>query len=89
MEDQPTKLDKAIKISAIAGALIVALSAAYYLVIFLPNKAKQQQEFDKGKQELRQECAMWAIDKAKVGDTKYDPEAYDDYFKICLNKKGL
>lgn len=38
MENQPTTLDKAVKISIIAGALIVALSLAYYLVIFLPKK---------------------------------------------------
>ena len=49
MENQPTRLDKAVKISIIAGALIFALSIAYCLVIFLPQKEKvrveqQQQE---------------------------------------------
>ena len=38
MESQPTQLDKAVKISIIAGALITALSIAYYLVIFMPKK---------------------------------------------------
>lgn len=49
MENQPTTLDKAVKVSIVAGALIVALSFAYYLVVFLPKKeatrvAQQQQE---------------------------------------------
>jgi len=42
MENQPTKLDKAIKISIIAGVLMASLSVAYYLVVFLPkNEAKK------------------------------------------------
>lgn len=89
MENQPTKLDKAVKISIIVGALVIALSVAYYSVIFLPNKAKQQQKFDKEKQELKQECAKWALDKSKTGETKYDQEAYDDYFERCLREKGI
>jgi hypothetical protein len=49
MENQPTQLDNVVKISIIAGALMVALSLAYYLVIFLPKKeetriAQQQHE---------------------------------------------
>jgi len=45
MENQPTKLDKAIKISIMVGALLVALSIAYYFVIFLPQiKDAQLQE---------------------------------------------
>ena len=60
MENQPTKLDKAVKISVIAGALIVALSIAYYLVIFLPHKTKmafeqQQQEQQTKKEQQQQE----------------------------------
>jgi uncharacterized protein YxeA len=82
-------MDKALKISIIVGILIVALSIAYYLVIFLPNKAKQQQENDKVKQEQKQECAKWALDKSKTDETNYDQSAYNDYLKRCLNEKGL
>jgi len=38
MKNQLIKLDKEMKISIIAGILIVALSIAYYLVIFIPKK---------------------------------------------------
>lgn len=41
MENQPTKLDKSVKISIIAGTLIVALSIAYYLVIIPIVKEKK------------------------------------------------
>ncbi len=44
MENQPSKIDKAVKISIIVGTLIVALSIAYYLVIFLPKKAEMALE---------------------------------------------
>lgn len=43
MENQTTKLDKAMKISIIIGALMVALSVFYYLVI-LPQKKTTNQE---------------------------------------------
>ncbi|MDO9231372.1 MAG: hypothetical protein Q7U36_02710 [bacterium] len=38
MQNQSTKLDKAVKISIVAGALVVALSVAYYFFIYLPKK---------------------------------------------------
>lgn len=58
MENQPTKLDKVMKISIIVGALIVGLSIAYYLVVYIPKRDEsklarqkdneyQQQMFDK------------------------------------------
>ncbi len=53
MEKQSTKLDKVFKISIIAGALIIALSIAYYLVIFLPQKEKGRVEQQKQEQEIR------------------------------------
>ena len=40
MENQTRKLDKAVKISIIMGVLIISLSVAYYLVIFLSQKEK-------------------------------------------------
>lgn len=55
MENQPTTLDKAVKISIIAGSLVVALSIAYYLVIFLPQKEKTRIEQQKQEQEARAE----------------------------------
>ena len=53
MENQPTALDKAVKISVIIGALIVALSLAYYLVIFMPQKEKARVEQQKQEQETQ------------------------------------
>lgn len=53
MESQPTKLDKAVKISIIAGALIVALSIAYHLVVFLPKKEATRIELQKQEQETK------------------------------------
>ncbi|MBP9801597.1 MAG: hypothetical protein KBC83_02955 [Candidatus Moranbacteria bacterium] len=44
MENQSTTLDKAVKVAITAGALIVALSIAYYLVVFLPQKEKVRLE---------------------------------------------
>ncbi|NTW15190.1 MAG: hypothetical protein HGA38_02340 [Candidatus Moranbacteria bacterium] len=46
MQKQPTALDKAVKISIVVGALIVALSIAYYLVVYIPkrDKAKTEQQ---------------------------------------------
>ena len=53
MENQPTALDKTVKISIIAGALIMALSIAYYLVIFMPQKEKARVEQQKQEQETQ------------------------------------
>ena len=44
-------MDKAVKISIMAGALIVALSVAYYLVVFLPRKETMRIEQQKKEQE--------------------------------------
>lgn len=85
-ENKPTKLDKAVKISIVAGVLIVALSIAFYFVYFLPNK-------DMHRENVRKECASWAIDKAivKAGrdDKKYAVDDYNNYFERCLREKGL
>lgn len=79
MENQPSKLDRAVKISIMASALIVALSVAYYLVIFLP----EQKEL-----ETRKECANKANDKAKnLLKTKADLFNEDTYKKAF--EKGL
>lgn len=58
MENQPTILDKALKISVTVGALIVALSIAYYLVIFLPHKATQALEQQKQEQQAKEHTAQ-------------------------------
>jgi len=44
MENQTTKLDKAVKISIIAVALIVGLAVAYYLVIYIPQRDREKKE---------------------------------------------
>jgi hypothetical protein len=55
MENYPTKLDKALKISIIAGILIVGLSVAYYLVVFLPQKEAARIEELKKQQAIKEE----------------------------------
>jgi len=90
MGDQPTTLDKAVKVSIIAGALIIALSIAYYLVIFMPQKEKarieqQKQEqiaqLEKEKQQkedkLRAEC---------VEEKKELKKQYNDFLASCENE---
>lgn len=65
MENQPTQLDKAVKVSIIVGALIVASSIAYYLDVFLPQKEKiRMVEQQKQEQEDKQ------VELAKVLDLK-------------------
>lgn len=102
MENQPKKLNKALKISAIVGIIIVSLSIAYFLIIFLPKK----QELT-----IRQNCADEAKTKAqKLLKDKMDMtenpaikenynEAiekglhlkadYESYYENCLSIKGL
>ena len=63
--------------------LIVSLSLAYYLTIYLPQK-------DRLKENVRKECADWALNKASSNKTShYNQEAYDDYYTRCLREKGL
>ena len=38
MEDQPIKSDKAVKISIIAGALLLILLMAFYFIYYLPSR---------------------------------------------------
>ena len=89
-------MDKAVKISIVAGALIVALSVAFYFTYFLPRK---QTRLESG----RKECATMAMDKAKerFNETitytedgkKFVPiknvktgEHYDGYYKADYDK---
>ncbi len=89
-EDKPSKLDKTIKISIMAGSLIIALSITYYLVIFLPQKEKVKIEQQRQEEEIRKECNKQAVEKRKKA--KSGNEAiliYDAIFNSCLNEKGL
>lgn len=96
MENQPTTLDKVVKVSIIAGALIMALSVAYYFIYYLPRK---QARIESG----RKECATTAMDKAKerfnksitytADGKKFVPisnartgEHYDGYYKTDYDK---
>lgn len=59
-------LDKVVKISIIVGTLIVALSIAYYLVIFLPQKEKtrvEQQKQDQQTEEQKENAEKAEISK--------------------------
>ena len=96
MENKTSRLDKAVKISIIAGALIVALSVAYYFIVFIPNKENYKQTQEKKIEEKRSYCNQWAIDKAKnqnliIGGSndKYRENIYIGYFERCLREQGL
>jgi|GEM_PF-6006785 len=52
MENQQSKLDKAVKISIIAGMLVIAFSAAYYFVIFLPKRDMMKIELERKEKEV-------------------------------------
>jgi hypothetical protein len=57
MKNQPTQLDKVVKVSIVVGTLISALSIAYYLIIFLPQKENvrvEQQWIEKAEKEARE-----------------------------------
>lgn len=69
-------MDKAVKISIVAGALLVALSVAYYLVIFLPKEAMR---LEQRKQE--QEVNMLKEQQTKKEDNQKTEEAR----KVALN----
>lgn len=51
MENKPTILDKAIKVSIGIGLLTIALSIAYYLVIYIPQRDLKKIEAEKQLQE--------------------------------------
>ncbi len=63
MKNKLTVLDKAVKVSIIAGALIVALSIAYYLVAFLPQKEKARVEQQKQEQQAKDDEKKKAEDR--------------------------
>ena len=90
MENQQSKLDKAVKISIMAGALIVAVSISYYLVVFLPQKEQSILERQK------QEHALENMEKKELEEdlnnclkkAKEDGKAlWDSYCKITNSKK--
>jgi flagellar basal body-associated protein FliL len=88
MENRPTKLDKIVKISIIIGVLIVALSTAYYLIIFLPQKEKTRIEQQDKLEKAKKDCAQEVIDKAKK-NTGAIASDYNFYIDICMGIKGF
>jgi hypothetical protein len=50
MENNATILDKAVKIGIVVGTLIVGLSVAYYLVVYIPQRDKAKVEQQKQEQ---------------------------------------
>ena len=79
MENQLTKLGKAVKISIIAGILIVALSITYSLVYRPIQKQSQMKKCSNDTEKLIQ----WNSNSVRVMD-KFKAE-YDR----CLREKGL
>lgn len=83
-------LSKILKISAIIGILLVAVSAIYYFVVFLPQQRTQDKERD-FLFSMRQECQK-AGDKLYQADVKslgqnslFVPEyAYSKSLNTCL-----
>lgn len=76
MENQPTTLDKVVKVSIIAGALIVSLSMAYYVGIFLPKKEATRigEKRRAETKQLRDDC-LAEVEKNYLVDTKKRDEA--------------
>lgn len=64
MENNSNKLDKLMKLSIIAGFLIVALSIAYYLVIYIPQKDKAKIEQQKQEREQSKKNLQSCLDTA-------------------------
>ena len=97
MENQPTILDKAVKISIISGALIVALSLAYYLVVFLPNKEEarveqQRQEQQAKEQQVRLEQESKEQKEQAVAEQskkEYIAKRKNECYQIYLKEKNL
>lgn len=73
MENQPTKLDKAVKISVLVGILVVALSVASYFVISLLQKERVR--IDQQKQEQQAKEQKEKIEK-EILSQKEDDQAY-------------
>lgn len=73
MENQSTKLDKAVKISVLVGILVVALSVASYFVISLLQKERVR--IDQQKQEQQAKEQKEKIEK-EILTQKEDDQAY-------------
>lgn len=87
MENNTTTLDKAIKISVIAGALIVALSIAYYFIYEPIQKKTETKKCNKYAESLFNDEGKGL--KGWDNIQRYD---YYDEFKLeydrCLREKG-
>lgn len=87
MENQPTRLDETLKISMILSVLLVALSVAYYLVIFSPHKENLKKiSRENEKQEI---SGCLSSTAKKVEEIHGDREDVNYFFKKCLREKGL
>ena len=90
-------MDKAVKISIIAGALIVSLSIAYYLVIFLPQKEQNRIELEKQERQIKEEreqAESERLNKIKTANNRLlaiclsaADEEYLDYAKLNGTEK--
>lgn len=86
MENNSGKLDKLMKLSIIVGVLIVALSIAYYLVIFLPKKESEKfklQKYNLDKLEIEKTFNKASLEKC-LSDAEKE---YMRYAEINGNKK--
>lgn len=88
MERQPTVLDKAVKVSIIAGALIIALSIAYYLVVFIPRKETARVEQQDKLEKAKKDCAQLTVNSVKnnTGATASD---FNTFNNLCMASKGF
>lgn len=90
MENQPKILDKAVKISIIAGVLIVALSIAYYLVVFLPNKEatmveqQEQARLDDDQKEKEKETKQLIRDDVLRQEVVLRKQQQQEYQDNCV-----
>lgn len=93
--EQQTKLDKAVKISIIAGALIITLSIAYYLVVFMPQKEKarveqQKQEQQTKNDDIKKNEEQRAANKKALSFCLIAADiSYSDYWNSECKSQGL
>ena len=91
---EKTTLDKAVKISIIAGVLIFSLALAYYLVVFIPQKeknrvAEQQQEQERQAKEKQAEIDLQAKKDEYIANARKDcVQIARDKATEVLKKRG-
>ena len=83
MKDKKYNIDDYLKLSVIGGIIIVALSVAYYFIVFIPQKESQKDELQK--EELRNNQEKDQEKTSSLKDCLYqaDLDAHAYWNKQC------